>query len=161
MAVNPGKFQVMLLGMRDQPKLTFEVDDRTIPLTDKVKLLGVTIDSQLKFDDHIKALCQTANRKISAFSHVANFLNYEKGKILYNTFATSNFNYCPLIGMYHKETSTNQVDRVQKRELRILHNDFSLLFEVLLTRTDERKVHIKNLQKLMLQIYKCLSEENP
>ena len=34
-------------------------------------------------------------------------------------------------------------------------------FEVLLTRTDEQTIHIKNLQKLMLQIYKCLSEENP
>ena len=54
-----------------------------------------------------------------------------------------------------------RVDRVQKRALRILHNDFSLPFEVLLTRTDERKVHIKYLQKLMLHIYKCQSEENP
>ena len=36
-----------------------------------------------------------------------------------------------------------------------------LPFEILLTRTDERKVHTKNLQKLMLQIYICLSEENP
>ena len=34
-------------------------------------------------------------------------------------------------------------------------------FEVLLSRTDERKVHTKNLQKLMLQIYKCLSEKTP
>ena len=34
-------------------------------------------------------------------------------------------------------------------------------FEVLLARTDERKVPTKNLQKLMLQIYKRLSEENP
>ena len=48
-----------------------------------------------------------------------------------------------------------------KRALRILHNDFSLPFEILLTRRDERKVHTKNLQKLMIQIYKCLSEENP
>ena len=63
--------------------------------------------------------------------------------------------------MYHGKTSSNRADRVHKRALRILHNDFSLPFEVLLTRTDERKVHIKNLQKLMLQIYKCQSEENP
>ena len=33
-------------------------------------------------------------------------------------------------------------------------------FEELLISTDERKVHTKNLQKLMLQICKCLSEEN-
>ena len=63
--------------------------------------------------------------------------------------------------MYHGKTSGNQVDRVQKRALRILHNDFNMQFEVLLKRTDEQRVHTKNLQKLMLQIFKCLSEENP
>ena len=63
--------------------------------------------------------------------------------------------------MYHGKTSSNRVDRVQKRALRTLHNDFSLPFEVLLTRTDEQKVRIKNLQKLMLQICKSQSEENP
>ena len=134
MAANPGKFQVMILGMREQPKLTLEINDIT-----------VTIDSQLKFDDHIKALCQTAN-----------FLNYEKGKILYNTFVMSNFNYSPLIWMYNGKTSSNRVDRVQKRALRILYNDFNVPFEVLLTREDERNVHTKNFQKLMVQIYKCL-----
>ena len=97
MATNPGKFQVMFLGMREQLKFTLEINDVTIPLTNKVRLLGVTIDSQLKSDDHINALCQTGNRKVSAFSRVANFLNHDKGKILYNTFLISSFNYCPLI----------------------------------------------------------------
>ena len=63
--------------------------------------------------------------------------------------------------MYHGKTSSNRVDCVQKRALRILHNNFNVSFEVLLGRTDERKVLTKNLQILMLQIYKCLSEENP
>ena len=53
MAANPGKFQVIFLEKREQPKLILEINDITIPLTDKVKLLGVTIDSQLKFDDLI------------------------------------------------------------------------------------------------------------
>ena len=48
-----------------------------------------------------------------------------------------------------------------ERALRILHNDFNMQFEVLLKRTDEQRVHTKNLQKLMLQIFKCLSGENP
>ena len=85
----------------------------------------------------------------------------KKSKILYNTFVMSKFNYCPLIWMYHGKTSNNRIDHVQKRALRILHNDFNMPFEVLLSRTDERKVHVKNLQKLMLQIYKCLSEKTP
>ena len=52
--------------------------------------------------------------------------------------------------MYHGKTSNDQVDRVQKRALRILHNDFNMQFEILLERTDEQKVHTKKLQKLML-----------
>ena len=95
------------------------------------------------------------------FSPVANFLYYEKGKILYTTFVMSNFNYCPLIWMYHGKPSSNRVDRVQKRDLRIFHNDFSLPFEEILRRTDERNIQTKNLQKLMLQIYKFLIEESP
>ena len=73
----------------------------------------------------------------------------------------SNLNYCPLIWMYHRKTSNNQVGRIQTRALRILHNDVNTQFEVLLEITDEQKVHTKNLQKLMPQIFKCLSEENP
>ena len=130
----------MFLGMREQPKLALKINDITIPLTDEIKLLGVTIDFQLKFNDHIKALCQIADRNVSTFSRVANFLNYEKGKILYNVFVMSTFNYYSLIWMYHGKTSSNQIDRVQKRALRILHNDFNLPFEVLQTRTDETKL---------------------
>ena len=161
MAANPSKFQVMVLGMREQTKLTLEINDITIPLMDKVKLLVVAIDSQLKFDDHIKAFCPTANRKVSSFSFVDNSLNYEKGKILYYKFLMSDFNYCSLIWMYLGKASSNRVDRVQKKALRILQNDFSMSFEVILTRTDERKVHTKILQKLVLQICKCPSEESP
>ena len=58
MAANRGKFKVMFLGIREQPKFTPEINDITIPLMDKVKLLGVTIDPKLKFGDHINALCK-------------------------------------------------------------------------------------------------------
>ena len=43
MVANPGKFQVMFLGMREQSKFTLEINDITILLMDKDKLLGVTI----------------------------------------------------------------------------------------------------------------------
>ena len=104
-----------------------------------VKLLGVTIDSKMKFDDHIKALCKTANKIISAFSRVANYLKYEKGKTIYNTLIMSNFNYCPLI--WDLDVSWEDLKKsgrsYPKKALRILHNDFNVLFEVLLERTDE------------------------
>ena len=103
-AANTGQFQVMSLGMKEQPKLILEVDDEIIALGNKVELLGVIIDSQLKLQEHIKALCPKANRKESAFSRMASFLNHKKGKILANTFIMPDFNYCTLIWMYHGKT---------------------------------------------------------
>ena len=161
MAANPCKFQVMFLEMKEQPKLILEINDEKTTLGNKVELLGVIIDSQLKFEEHTKALCPKANRKESAFSRVAPYLNDKKGKILYDTFTMSNFNYCPLIWMYHGKTLNNRVDRVQSRSLRILHIDFNIPYEVLLERIDERKVHIKKLQNLMLLIFQCLTKESP
>ena len=67
MAASPGKVRVMFLGMRVQLKLTLEINDVAIPDMGKGKLLGVTIASKLKFDDHIEALFQTTNRNVSLF----------------------------------------------------------------------------------------------
>ena len=61
--------------------------------------------------------------------------------------------------MYHEKTSNDQVNRVEKRALRTVHNDFNMQLEILLDRIDEDKVHTRNLQKLMHP--KCLSQENP
>lgn len=114
MANPPGKLQVMFLGLKEEPKFILEINEKIIPLINKVELLGMTIDSKLKFDDHVKALCQKANGKGSAFSRVAPYLNHEKNKILHNTFVVSNLNFCPLIWMYHGKTSSSQIGLVQK-----------------------------------------------
>ena len=42
--------------MRNQPKLILEINDKITLLTDKIGLVGVPTNSQLKLHDHIKAL---------------------------------------------------------------------------------------------------------
>ena len=42
-----------------------------------VKLLGVTIDRNLGFDEHVSNLCAKANRKLSALSRISKFLSLE------------------------------------------------------------------------------------
>ena len=63
--------------------------------------------------------------------------------------------------MFHGKTSSNWVDLVQKRAVRILHNDFNICHLKYFLQEEMNEVHTKNLQKLVLQIYKCLSAENP
>ena len=51
MVVNPEKFQVMFLGCKTEESL--EIDGHTLESSDTVKLLGVTLDKKLNFNDHI------------------------------------------------------------------------------------------------------------
>ena len=48
-----------------------------------------------------------------------------------------------------------------KRALRILLEDYTSSFDELLQKIDDTMVHVKNLRNLMVEIYKCLSCENP
>ena len=62
-----------------------------------VKLLGITIDKESKFDKHIDQVCLKANKKLNVFSRMQIFLSGKKRKVVFNSFIGSQFKYCPLI----------------------------------------------------------------
>ena len=61
-----------------------------------VKLLGITIDKELKFDKHIDKVCLKVNKKINVLSRMQSFLSAKKRKAIFNSFIESQFKYCPL-----------------------------------------------------------------
>ena len=78
-----------------------------------------------------------------------------------NSFILTNVNYCPLIWMFCGNAMNDKVNSVHKRALRVLLNDYTSSFEELLHRNEEETIHDKNLQKLMLEVYKCMTSGNP
>ena len=97
--LNTSKFQVMLFGLNINENIILEVGRCSFDVANNVTLLGITIDSKLKFDKHVSNICLKTNSKISAFSRVWNYLDGKQSLFLYNLFITSQFNYCPLIWM--------------------------------------------------------------
>jgi hypothetical protein len=54
MKVNPDKFQAIAIGKNTQSKnISFNLNGNIIKTEDDVKILGVTIDYELKFNSHI------------------------------------------------------------------------------------------------------------
>ena len=51
----------------------------------------------------------------------------------------------------------DKVNSFHKRALRVLLNDYASSFEELLHRNEEVTIHDKNLQKLMLHLYRCMT----
>ena len=75
------------------------LEDAFLESEDIVKLLGILIDKELTFEDHIKWLLKKANQKLLALMRVSKYMTQEKLRILLKSFIESQFNYCPLIWM--------------------------------------------------------------
>ena len=91
-------------------------------------------------------------------SRIKPFLNREKAKILLISIAMSNLSYCPLIWMFCSKSASEEISRTNKRAFKALY-DASL--EQLLEKDGSITVHQRNLQILMTEICKTISQVNP
>ena len=73
-----------------------------------VKLLGITIDNELKFDEHLSNVCLKANRKSSALMRIRKHLDFKKIRILLRDFLNPNSNTAPLRGCFIVEVQIEE-----------------------------------------------------
>ena len=111
------------------------------------KLLGINIDSKLTFEDHINRIYKKASAKLNALSRISYYMDPLKRRLLVNAFFTSQFNYCPFTWMFHSR-KLNKINRLYKRCLRLIYNDWIASYEELLDKDNYVPIHQKNLQKL-------------
>ena len=74
------------------------------------KLLGITIDKDLKFDKHVLKLCSKANQKLSAFSRIAKLFSLNKRRTPFKAFVESQFKYCPIAWMFHSRRTNSKIN---------------------------------------------------
>ena len=125
MKANPGKFQFMVLGVKNILHFTINVNGKIIPRSNEVKLLGITIDNELKFKKHIEDLCKKASYKLHALRRIRGYLTVEKARILANAFIDSQFNYAPLIWMFAGKILISKICKLHYRTLRVVYNEYN------------------------------------
>ena len=127
--VNATKCHFFLLPYQSA---TINIEGSIIKSSNSLKLLGVTIDSDFTFEEHINSLCRKSSQKLHALSTVSKYLSPNKNHILFKTFVTSPFNYCPSVWMCHSRTLNNRINNINHRTLRIVYQDKKSSFEELL-----------------------------
>ena len=81
------------------------INEKRISNTGFEKFLSVTFDNQLNFNHHISKIYETASNKLNATARVSHYINEDKREILFNSYFSSQFNYCPLICMNHNKST--------------------------------------------------------
>ena len=77
-------------------------------------------------------------------------------KVVFNSFIKGQFNYCPLFWMFSTRAVNHKINRLHERGLRPLPNDESSTFNDMLSKSNDATIHVKNIQKLMIEFYKYL-----
>ena len=85
-----------------------------------VKLLGIVIDVKLNFNRHVNTVCGSAANQLNSLIRLRRFLGIEERKVLIQSFALSNLNYCLLVWMLSSVKSLNKIENLQKQALRFL-----------------------------------------
>ena len=124
-------------------------------------LPGITFDQILSFKDHAKILCRKACHKLQALARVSCYMDTEKLQHLMRAFVLSHFSYCPLVWMFYDRTTNHRINHVHERALCIAYkvhrNDFGYLLE----QSNLMPIHVRNLQLLMMKIFKTKPHLNP
>ena len=83
MVANPGKFQIMFLGLNiDNSKITFMKENKRVKSRREVKLLGNIIDDKLSSNTRIENLCITASNRLRVLARIRKFVSFEQAKRL-------------------------------------------------------------------------------
>ena len=110
-------------------------DDVCLQSQTDIKVLGVTIDHRLIFNEHIRVCTLKAARRLNSFSRVSRYLDTKSKNIL-------------------------QFFIMQERSRRILFNDYESDVHHLSDSVGDQTLALRWLKYMLLEVYKCIKKVN-
>ena len=149
---NPSKFQFIVFDKTNISR-TLNLDDNEIMSEQCVKLLGVNIDKNLNFSSHVSATCKKAGKQLNVLSRLSVCLDVEAKLLILQTFILSHFNYCPIVWHFCSREDLRKIEKIQKRALRYVYNDFTSTYSELRCKANKPLLYTQRLKQILIQVY--------
>jgi len=126
LVINPEKSEAVLLSTIQHARATsspltdVNVAGSIVPLTDTVKLLGVTIDRHLTFDSHVQNVCKSAYYHIRALKHIRSSLSTDMAKTVASALVNSRLDYANSVLYNTSSVNMLKLQRVQNSLARVV-----------------------------------------
>jgi len=127
MCLNPSKSEVMLLGTRQQlqklnPVDSFSIAGSLIKPVNKIKSLGVTLDSNLSLDPHVIATCKAVHYHIRALRHIRRTISTDLAKTVACAIISSRLDYCNSLFYLTSKKNISKLQHAQNAAARVVLN---------------------------------------
>ena len=121
--MNIDKSGIMAIGsnrrLPDQ-QIEVKIDDVSLKQETVVKLLGVSIDPNLKWETHINSIIAKLAPKIGLLSRLRQTLSHHLLDTVYKSIIQPHFDYCDTVWGNCKKQHQDLLQRLQNRAARIV-----------------------------------------
>jgi len=162
MKANSDKFQIMFLSKQDITKdETLLLQNELIKASSSINVLGVEIDNQLNFNNHINNLCSQTSKQINALKRIKQHLDKSCKNTLYNSYISCNFNYCSAVWMFTGKLNLDKLENTNKRALRFVENENEYIYEDLCNDANKLTIKKRCIKTVAIQMYKIKNKMAP
>ena len=94
-------------------------------------------------------------------SRISKYLDIDSPIRLFHTFILSNFNYSSQTWHFCSKENQLKIEKVQKRALRSVYNDWTSTYEALLMKAKVPSMYLRRIKTIAKESYKIASETGP
>ena len=128
--VNPKKCEAMFIGTRQRLKnkndaikhCHISIEGNEIQKVDSCKYLGVIIDKNLSWNDHIERVRKKVIKSIYLLKRLRSFINERTALLFYRSIIQCNLDYCSSVWSNGSKSQLDKLQFLQNRALRIVMN---------------------------------------
>ena len=161
MAFHPDKCNVLSITRNKHPiKHIYTLHGQVLQYTDKAKYLGVTIQSDLKWNSHVNNICNKANRTLGFLKRNLNISSSSIKEQAYKSLVRPSLEYaCCVWDPYLTEDILN-LEKVQRRAARYVTNRYRNTSSVgdMLSSLDWRSLADRRTDARLIMLYKISHE---
>ena len=99
--------------------------DISIDLVSSFKLLGIIIDDNLNYKNHIEYIVRKLNKNLGVINHIKYFINKTILISFYYSLFFSYIYYCNLIWASTYKTYLNKIYQIQRKFFNIIFNSYN------------------------------------
>ena len=153
---HPDKCNVVTLGKFENIQYTkrYSICLEEMDHVFEVKDLGVIVDSELSFEEHISNKIQKANAIVGLIRRSFTHLDHKSFKKLFTAFVRPHLEYAQSVWAPYLKKYINQIENVQARATKLVDNLSNLEYPERLKRLNLPTLAFRRLRGDMIEVYK-------
>jgi hypothetical protein len=117
--IEKSNFIIMGCPLRST-KISLKLGNNELKRVYQTKVLGVTIDHDLRFDDHIQNISKSISNKIKFMSRLRHFIPEKTLNLIFKSLVFPIFDYCDIVWGFTYNIHIDKLVKLQKYAARVI-----------------------------------------